>query len=93
MVFSPFLMALVGLFACCSKRDHLMSILISMEFISLGLFFMIFIVDLMSGLELFQSLIFLAAVVCEGSLGIAIMINMVRSHGSDNVNSLSFLLC
>nr|AZQ21941.1 NADH dehydrogenase subunit 4L [Arcoscalpellum epeeum] len=90
---TPFLMIIFSLFICVSNRKHLMSILISLEFMSLGLFFFIFLLSLVSGSELYLSLLFLVAAVCEGSLGISVMVNMVRSHGNDYVSSLNLLSC
>nr|YP_010490519.1 NADH dehydrogenase subunit 4L [Regioscalpellum regium]UWM13005.1 NADH dehydrogenase subunit 4L [Regioscalpellum regium] len=89
----PFLMIIFGLFVCVSNRKHLMSILISLEFMSLGLFFFIFLLSLISGSELYISLLFLVAAVCEGSLGISLMVNMVRSNGADYVFMLNLLGC
>lgn len=45
------------------------------------------------GLETYVGLIYLIASVCEGRLGVGIMVGIVRSHGSDYVSSLRTLKC
>nr|YP_009473487.1 NADH dehydrogenase subunit 4L [Tetraclita rufotincta]AVI57971.1 NADH dehydrogenase subunit 4L [Tetraclita rufotincta] len=89
----PMFLFLVGFWIYVSKRKHLMNMLISLEYIVLSIFLMIMMVTFIMGLETYLSLIFLVASVCEGSLGVGIMVGMVRSHGSDYVSSFSVLKC
>nr|YP_010490444.1 NADH dehydrogenase subunit 4L [Gibbosaverruca weijiai]UWM12930.1 NADH dehydrogenase subunit 4L [Gibbosaverruca weijiai] len=84
---------IVGFWVFVSNRKHLMNMLISMEYIVLSLFFAIFLVVISLGLETFVLLIFLVASVCEGSLGLSLMVGIVRSHGNDEINSFSVLKC
>jgi len=37
--------------------------------------------------------IFLTLIACEGALGLAILVSIVRAAGTDNLNSLNFLQC
>nr|YP_009128948.1 NADH dehydrogenase subunit 4L [Chthamalus antennatus]AJT48122.1 NADH dehydrogenase subunit 4L [Chthamalus antennatus] len=83
----------VGFWIYTSKRKHLMNMLISLEYIVLSTFLLLMMVTYMMGLEMYLGLIYLIASVCEGSLGVGIMVGMVRSHGSDYVSSLNSLLC
>nr|YP_022496.1 NADH dehydrogenase subunit 4L [Tetraclita japonica]QDL00104.1 NADH dehydrogenase subunit 4L [Tetraclita japonica]QOQ85755.1 NADH dehydrogenase subunit 4l [Tetraclita japonica]BAD20522.1 NADH dehydrogenase subunit 4L [Tetraclita japonica] len=89
----PMFMFLVGFWMYVSKRKHLMNMLISLEYIVLSVFLFIMMVTFIMGLETYLSLIFLVASVCEGSLGVGIMVGMVRSHGSDYISSFSVLKC
>nr|AII19570.1 NADH dehydrogenase subunit 4L [Octomeris sp. BKKC-2014] len=83
----------VGFWIYISKRKHLMNMLISLEYIVLSIFLLIMLATFTMGLEIYTSLIYLIASVCEGSLGVGIMVGMVRSHGSDYVSSFSVLSC
>nr|YP_026023.1 NADH dehydrogenase subunit 4L [Pollicipes polymerus]AAS00864.1 NADH dehydrogenase subunit 4L [Pollicipes polymerus] len=89
----PFLMFMVGFWVYLSKRKHIMNMLISLEYLVLSVFLFIMLVTFSVGLESYMSLIFLISSVCEGSLGVGIMVGMVRSHGSDYVTSFSVLQC
>nr|YP_009227715.1 NADH dehydrogenase subunit 4L [Tetraclita serrata]AHX97885.1 NADH dehydrogenase subunit 4L [Tetraclita serrata] len=89
----PMFLFLVGFWIYVSKRKHLMNMLISLEYIVLSVFLLIMMVAFTTGLETYLSLIFLVASVCEGSLGVGIMVGMVRSHGSDYMTSFSVLSC
>nr|YP_010132853.1 NADH dehydrogenase subunit 4L [Balanus trigonus]QWC93321.1 NADH dehydrogenase subunit 4L [Balanus trigonus] len=89
----PFFMFLVGTWIYISKRKHLMNMLISLEYIVLSTFLLLMLLTFMVGLETYMSLIFLVASVCEGSLGVGIMVGMVRSHGSDYITSFNTLMC
>nr|YP_009121654.1 NADH dehydrogenase subunit 4L [Balanus balanus]AJG02906.1 NADH dehydrogenase subunit 4L [Balanus balanus] len=89
----PLFMFLVGTWVYISKRKHLMNMLISLEYIVLSTFLLIMMVTFTMGLETYVSLIFLVASVCEGSLGVGMMVGMVRSHGSDYISSFSALKC
>nr|YP_009537177.1 NADH dehydrogenase subunit 4L [Semibalanus balanoides]AYJ83656.1 NADH dehydrogenase subunit 4L [Semibalanus balanoides]AYJ83669.1 NADH dehydrogenase subunit 4L [Semibalanus balanoides]AYJ83682.1 NADH dehydrogenase subunit 4L [Semibalanus balanoides]QNS22934.1 NADH dehydrogenase subunit 4L [Semibalanus balanoides] len=89
----PMFMFLVGTWIYISKRKHLMNMLISLEYIVLATFLLIMLITFTVGLETYVSLIFLVASVCEGSLGVGMMVGMVRSHGSDYISSFSVLKC
>nr|WID84314.1 NADH dehydrogenase subunit 4L [Striatobalanus amaryllis] len=89
----PLFMFLVGTWIYISKRKHLMNMLISLEYIVLSIFLLLMLVTFYVGLETYISLIFLVASVCEGSLGVGMMVGMVRSHGSDYISSFNVLKC
>nr|YP_961307.1 NADH dehydrogenase subunit 4L [Capitulum mitella]AAR87435.1 NADH dehydrogenase subunit 4L [Capitulum mitella] len=89
----PIFLFFVGFWVYVSKRKHLMNMLISLEYVVLSLFFIIMLVTFSQGLETYVSLIFLVASVCEGSLGVGIVVGMVRSCGDDYVSSMTVLKC
>nr|AFH09302.1 NADH dehydrogenase subunit 4L [Tachypleus tridentatus] len=65
------------------NRKHLLSMLLSLELMMLGSFLMlVFLVSGSLGEESFL-LYFLTMVVCESSLGLSILVLIVRSHGND----------
>nr|YP_009227884.1 NADH dehydrogenase subunit 4L [Armatobalanus allium]AII19531.1 NADH dehydrogenase subunit 4L [Armatobalanus allium] len=81
----------VGLWIYVSKRKHLMNMLISLEYVMLSAFLLLMLMTFTLGLETYVSLVFLVASVCEGSLGVGMMVSMVRSHGSDYISSFNVL--
>nr|AXS66107.1 NADH dehydrogenase subunit 4L [Cucujoidea sp. 46 KM-2017] len=82
---------LFGLISFSLKRKHLLLMLLSLEFVVLGLYGFVVLNLSLSSLDLFFSMIFLTMSVCEGALGLSMLISMVRMHGNDYIMSLSFL--
>nr|YP_010373768.1 NADH dehydrogenase subunit 4L [Ninus insignis]UPI55269.1 NADH dehydrogenase subunit 4L [Ninus insignis] len=91
MMMIIFFMFFSGLMMFCSLRSHLLIVLFSLEFLTITLFFMFFVFLLKFGFELYYSLIFLVFSVCEGALGLGILVNIIRSHGNDLLMSMSTL--
>nr|YP_004934867.1 NADH dehydrogenase subunit 4L [Paracladura trichoptera]AET13118.1 NADH dehydrogenase subunit 4L [Paracladura trichoptera] len=86
-----FILFFSGILVFISNRKHLLITLLSLEFIVLSLFLFIFLI-----LNLFQSetyfcVLFLVMSVCEGVLGISILITMIRTHGNDYFQSFGIL--
>nr|AVJ52542.1 NADH dehydrogenase subunit 4L [Odontoscelis lineola] len=80
-----------GVITFCSTRNHLLLALLSLEFMVLSIFYMVMVFMMMYGYELYFSLIFLVFSVCEGALGLSILVKLVRSQGNDYLMSLSVL--
>lgn len=64
-----------------SKRDHLLSALLSIEYVRLGIY-LNFITSL-GGSDLFYSLIYLTFTACEGALALSVLVIISRTHGGD----------
>uniref|UniRef100_A0AAU6QG26 NADH-ubiquinone oxidoreductase chain 4L n=1 Tax=Nepsalus insolitus TaxID=2957736 RepID=A0AAU6QG26_9NEOP len=90
-LFIVVLMYLCGCLSYVLKRKHLLSMLLSLEFIVLSLFFLLIMSLMYFNFEFFFSMIFLTFSVCEGSLGLSILVSMVRTHGNDYFQSLNVL--
>nr|YP_010222598.1 NADH dehydrogenase subunit 4L [Neojurtina typica]UCC46061.1 NADH dehydrogenase subunit 4L [Neojurtina typica] len=75
----------------CSTRKHLLLSLLSLEFMVLSVFLSLIITMFCFGYELYFSLIFLVFTVCEGALGLSILVSLVRSQGNDYLSSMSIL--
>nr|QWB85879.1 NADH dehydrogenase subunit 4L [Purpuricenus lituratus] len=89
LYFSVF-MFFSGLVVFSSNRKHLLLMLLSLEFVVLSLYLNVFIyLSLLN--DYFFSMIFLTMAVCEGSLGLAILVLMIRACGNDYVLSFSSL--
>nr|AJF94303.1 NADH dehydrogenase subunit 4L [Corizus sp. 'albomarginatus'] len=80
-----------GVVAFSSVRKHLLLTLFSLEYLVLVLFLLLFIFLLFYGFEMYFILFFLVFTVCEGALGLGVLVNMIRSHGNDLLSSLSIL--
>nr|AMH85496.1 NADH dehydrogenase subunit 4L [Microsepsis sp. ACMJ-2016] len=81
----------MGLFAFVSNRKHLLSMLLSLEFIVLSLFLMMFVYLNQMSYESYFSLMFLTFSVCEGALGLSILVSMIRTHGNDYFQSFNMI--
>nr|QWQ55647.1 NADH dehydrogenase subunit 4L [Diestrammena sp.] len=92
-MFFMILIIMCGVWVFCSKRKHLLATLLSLEFIVLGLFFMLFNYLNLMGYELFFTMFFLTFSVCEGALGLSILVSMIRTHGNDFFQSFIILQC
>nr|APX40417.1 NADH dehydrogenase subunit 4L [Aphthona albertinae] len=86
-----FLMFSLSMISFILNRKHLLLMLLSLEFIVLVGYFNMFIYLSMMNYEFFFSMIFLTMSVCEGALGLSILILMVRLHGNDYILSFSNL--
>nr|AFI72599.1 NADH dehydrogenase subunit 4L [Panulirus versicolor] len=89
----PSVMVLCGIWVFCSKRKHLLNTLLSLEFVMLGVFFVLTCGLSCQGYESFFLLFFLGMVACEGALGLSILVSVVRTHGNDYFNSFNSLQC
>nr|YP_009654845.1 NADH dehydrogenase subunit 4L [Placosternum urus]QCI09413.1 NADH dehydrogenase subunit 4L [Placosternum urus] len=75
----------------CSTRKHILLSLLSLEFMVLFVFMLLILVMMNYGYELYFSLIFLVFTVCEGALGLSILVSLVRSQGNDYLSSMSIM--
>nr|YP_010602082.1 NADH dehydrogenase subunit 4L [Ocellarnaca nigra]WAM61711.1 NADH dehydrogenase subunit 4L [Ocellarnaca nigra] len=82
-----------GMYVFCSKRKHLLVVLLSLEFMVLIMFMMLFMFLNMFDYELFFSMVFLVFSVCEGALGLSVLVSMIRTHGNDFFQSFIVLQC
>nr|YP_010447007.1 NADH dehydrogenase subunit 4L [Loxocera sinica]UTM10372.1 NADH dehydrogenase subunit 4L [Loxocera sinica] len=80
-----------GVFLFISNRKHLLSMLLSLEYIVLSLFFMLFMYLNMINYEMYFTMIFLTFSVCEGALGLSILVSMIRTYGNDYFQSFNLL--
>nr|ATL23294.1 NADH dehydrogenase subunit 4L [Sympiezomias velatus] len=73
------------------KRKHLLLMLLSLEFsvisLYIGMFFLLSSMDY----EFFFSMIYLTLSVCEGALGLSLLVLMIRVHSNDYILTFSSL--
>nr|WNG77947.1 NADH dehydrogenase subunit 4L [Helius pluto] len=89
----PIFLFIVGIMVFIMNSKHLLMMLLSLEFIVLSLYLYLFIYLNLYGYENFFSMMFLVFSVCEGALGLSILVSMIRTHGNDYFNSFSILQC
>lgn len=82
-----------GFLSFVSSRKHTLNILLSLEFIVLGL--IIGLVSIFMGVEIesYFVLYFLTFAACEGALGLSILVALIRTHGTDFFYSFNILEC
>nr|ANJ70700.1 NADH dehydrogenase subunit 4L [Uloma sp. BMNH 1425257] len=84
-------MFISGLFVFSMKRKHLLLMLLSLEFVVLSIYYGMFIYLSYLGSDYFFSMVFLTFSVCEGVLGLSILVCLIRTHGNDYFQSFSVL--
>nr|YP_009485639.1 NADH dehydrogenase subunit 4L [Tapeinus singularis]AVZ00775.1 NADH dehydrogenase subunit 4L [Tapeinus singularis] len=86
-----FFMMVSGLVVFCSMRKHLLLTLLSLEFLVLVIYVMFMGFLFYYDLCYYFILVFLTFAVCEGAMGLSILVCVIRSHGNDSISSLSIL--
>nr|YP_010254113.1 NADH dehydrogenase subunit 4L [Scaphidium formosanum]QTZ18654.1 NADH dehydrogenase subunit 4L [Scaphidium formosanum] len=81
----------MGLLSFCIKRKHLLLMLLSLEFIVVSLYLLVIIYLSFYSLEFYLSMIYLTMSVCEGVLGLSILVSLIRTHGNDYYSSFNIL--
>nr|YP_010158865.1 NADH dehydrogenase subunit 4L [Opatrum sabulosum]QRG31144.1 NADH dehydrogenase subunit 4L [Opatrum sabulosum] len=84
-------MFVCGLIMFSMKRKHLLLMLLSLEFVVLSVYYLMFFYLSQVGNEYFFSMVFLTFSVCEGVLGLSILVSLIRTHGNDYFQSFNVL--
>lgn len=91
--FIPLIRVVRGLWVFVSKRKHLLNTLLSLEYIILRIFWFICLHVCLLGYESYFVLFFLTLAACEGALGLALLVSIVRTHGNDCFSRFRVLQC
>nr|WGU45530.1 NADH dehydrogenase subunit 4L [Lymantria dispar] len=83
------IMFFIGNLIFVLKHKHLLIVLLSLEFIVLMIFFFLLITMSYVDYDLYMLMVFLVFSVCEGALGLSILISMIRTQGSDYFQSFN----
>lgn len=70
---------------------HLILTIIRLEFIIISVFFNIYIILIVLESNIYLIIIFLTISVCEGALGLSLIVLIVRFYGNDYLNSIRIL--
>nr|AIW64963.1 NADH dehydrogenase subunit 4L [Nyctemera arctata albofasciata] len=91
MLFIIILMFIIGNLIFVLKHKHLLIVLLSLEFIVLSIFFFLLIYLNYVEYDMYMLMVFLVFSVCEGALGLSILVSMIRTHGNDYFQSYNIL--
>nr|YP_010937779.1 NADH dehydrogenase subunit 4L [Ossuaria sichuanensis]WKW96226.1 NADH dehydrogenase subunit 4L [Ossuaria sichuanensis] len=69
-------------------RKHILLCLISLEMIVLSLLMLVILYCLMFEYSFYIYLFLMTFYVCEGVMGLSVLVFMIRCHGNDFLNSL-----
>nr|BCD58794.1 NADH dehydrogenase subunit 4L [Neope goschkevitschii] len=86
-----FVMFMLGNMIFVSKHKHLLIVLMSLEFIVLSIFFAMMLYLSMIEYNMYMLMVFLVFSVCEGALGLSILVSMIRTHGNDYFQSFNLI--
>nr|YP_009498558.1 NADH dehydrogenase subunit 4L [Parapenaeopsis hungerfordi]AWK60873.1 NADH dehydrogenase subunit 4L [Parapenaeopsis hungerfordi] len=89
----PLVSVICGLWVFVFKRKHLLNTLLSLEYIMLSIFWFMSLHVSALGHESYFLLFFLTLAACEGALGLALLVSVVRTHGNDCFSSFNVLQC
>nr|QUL60387.1 NADH dehydrogenase subunit 4L [Terrapotamon thungwa] len=90
---SSLIMIFCGLWGFMNFHKHLLNSLLSLEFMMLGVFWLLVLEVSSVASETYFVLFFLTLAACEGALGLSLLVFIVRSHGSDYFNVINILEC
>nr|YP_010491913.1 NADH dehydrogenase subunit 4L [Oraesia emarginata]UWM92699.1 NADH dehydrogenase subunit 4L [Oraesia emarginata] len=91
MWFVFILMFIIGNLIFVLKHKHLLIVLLSLEFIVLSIFFFLLVFLSHINFEMYLLMVFLVFSVCEGALGLSILVSMIRTHGNDYFQGFNML--
>lgn len=81
----------IGNLIFISKNKHLLIILLRLEFIVLRIFFFLLVFLIIIDYDIYILIVFLVFSVCEGSLGLSILVSIIRTHGNDYFQRFNLL--
>nr|YP_007026003.1 NADH dehydrogenase subunit 4L [Rhyacionia leptotubula]AFN86195.1 NADH dehydrogenase subunit 4L [Rhyacionia leptotubula] len=84
-------MFIIGNLIFVSKHKHLLIILLSLEFMVLSIFLFLLLTLSYMSYNMYMLMVFLVFAVCEGALGLSILVSMIRTHGNDYFQSFNLL--
>nr|APD14858.1 NADH dehydrogenase subunit 4L [Anisolabididae sp. NS-2016] len=85
------IMIITGLFSIAAKRNHILAVLLSLEMMILAMFtLLVYLMNYLS-MDFMFIMTFLTLAVCEGSLGLSILVSIVRKYGDDNFQNLNLI--
>nr|YP_010398610.1 NADH dehydrogenase subunit 4L [Dendroctonus rufipennis]UQK95008.1 NADH dehydrogenase subunit 4L [Dendroctonus rufipennis] len=81
--YSLVLLFLSGVLVFILKYNHFLIMLMSLEFMVLSIYVLLFFYCTQFMFENFISMFYLTFSVCESSLGLSLLVLLIRSYGSD----------
>nr|WAP91522.1 NADH dehydrogenase subunit 4L [Opisthoteuthis sp.] len=82
-------MYMSGLLILLFQWKHILNVLLSFEIMLLGMLMSFMFSWGISSMDYFLIMILVVFSVCEASLGLALLVSMIRCHGNDYVKTLN----
>nr|QIZ12529.1 NADH dehydrogenase subunit 4L [Plaxiphora albida] len=82
-----------GVVSLCLQRKHLLNILLLLELLMLSLFLLLVCLSNGVGGEGLMVFVLLVFGACEASIGLSMMVILIRAYGNDYVSSLVINKC
>nr|YP_010757461.1 NADH dehydrogenase subunit 4L [Zahniserius cylindricus]WEU77804.1 NADH dehydrogenase subunit 4L [Zahniserius cylindricus] len=89
MIYLFMYMYMCSLISLLLVRNHVFLCLISLEFIVISLLMMFIYFMMMFESSLYLMIVLMVFFVCEGVLGLSVLVSMIRYYGNDYLNSFS----
>nr|AFI23444.1 NADH dehydrogenase subunit 4L [Ceratocombus japonicus] len=86
-------MFLSGFITFCLFFKHILLTLLSLEYLISVLFMLMILFLSLYNYEYYLVLIFMTFTVCEGAMGLSVLVLLIRMHGSDSVKTMSVMMC
>lgn len=81
----------IGNIIFVSKHKHLIIVLLRLEFIVLRIFFFLIVSLFYIEYDIYILMVFLVFSVCEGALGLSVLVSIIRTHGNDYFQRFNIL--
>jgi len=89
----PIFVLISGFIVVVSKHKHLLVVLLGIEHLAVGVFSLLLFLLVGFHTESYFSVLFLTFAVCEGRLGLSLLVSLSRVYGNDYFGSFSVLQC
>nr|ALO77344.1 NADH deshydrogenase subunit 4L [Chirotenon longimanus] len=91
LIYLVFFMVVSGLLVFSFNHKHFLVLLLSMEYLVISLYLLMNLEFMFYSNEFFFLMIYLTMSVCEGVLGLSILVSLIRSFGNDYILTLNVL--
>uniref|UniRef100_A0AAU6PC31 NADH-ubiquinone oxidoreductase chain 4L n=1 Tax=Funkikonia zheana TaxID=3133676 RepID=A0AAU6PC31_9HEMI len=81
-------MIVVSMMSFMMTRKHTLMSLLSLEFMMMSTLMMIMLFCLLMKYSMYLFMFMMTILICEGVLGLSILVNMIRCQGNDFMNSM-----
>nr|YP_009713618.1 NADH dehydrogenase subunit 4L [Paramacrosteles nigromaculatus]QGG46176.1 NADH dehydrogenase subunit 4L [Paramacrosteles nigromaculatus] len=89
MFYSFIYMYVMSMFSLLIIRKHIFLCLLSLEFVVISLLMMLMYYIMFFSNGIYMMVIMMVFFVCEGVLGLSVLVSMIRCYGNDFINSMS----
>nr|ATI10829.1 NADH dehydrogenase subunit 4L [Cryptophyllium tibetense] len=91
--FFPLIMFICGVLSFSFNYDHFLITLLCLEYIVLSLFWLVYLYMFIFLLDMFFIMFLLTFLICEGALGLSLLVNLIRGYGNDYFFSFNLIQC